>query len=872
MKTARLIVRLAAWLAPPSMRDRWREEWLGELGAGRPRPLRRALGAPRDAWTLRWTLRTRRPAHGFGLWPDARDAWRSLRRTPLQALTMVVCLTLGATLTVLTFGVVNAMLGGDMPGVRDQRRLVRLAVERAREGRVTSATMGQFRTMPSRIPGLGAIAAEVPWRFSTSVAGQAVATSGLFVSGAYFSTLGTVPALGRLIAPPDDRPEAAPIVVIGHAFWRRHFHESPAAIGSTITIGTGTYRIVGVAPRRFVGLDSGDFGETADERADIWIPMAQMWVYPDFLAARVDAAVGPRMVGRLDALLSRQHAESLAQAALGRASSDSPWQPIAAIRLRPFHLLPTSRPGQTAALISTLMSLPLIVLAIACANVAGVQLARAVGRTREVAIRMSLGATRWRAARLLFVETALISAGAGVTAWVLASRVLEFAGDVLPFAVAADIRVLIFAVGLPMAITLLAGLLPAWRATGIDVQAGLRLGSRVGRVASPVFRRSVVITQLALSSVLVVSAAVVGRSVVTLPDTIGPAQPDVMAARIRFGDLGLETHQENVFREHIVASLTGRRDVDGVAWAKAGLFGSDATCWTAVEKPEVSGWDVSPAKSVSPTYFSVLGLAARQGRTFAVADGRGAVVVNEELATRFFGGNPVGSPIRIRVGAAGSEVAHVVGVVANSYERAPRGSPRPLCYLAIDPAAPPPARIGDFAVFAKSARASALVADLQRTLSALDTRLSATEIGTIAAIMSARYRWLSWTGQGLTWVTLIAIVVSGIGLFGAVSYGASLRTHEFGVRLALGARPADVVRSVTRESVLMTLAGTGVGLALSVPVAMFLGTILFVNIDWRDPVPPIIVIGVLATIGALASMLPASRVTRITPVAALRAE
>jgi hypothetical protein len=345
-----------------------------------------------------------------------------------------------------------------------------------------------------------------------------------------------------------------------------------------------------------------------------------------------------------------------------------------------------------------------------------------------------------------------------------------------------------------------------------------------------------------------------------------------MAATIRFGDLGLEAHQEHAIRERVVASLTGRGDVHAVAWAKNGLFGSDATCWAAVEKPDVSGWDVSQAKSVSPSYFSVLGLPLLQGRTFAAADGSGAVVVNEEFATRFFGGTSVGSPIRVKAGSASSDVAHVVGVVANSYERAPRGNPRPLCYLALDRAAALEARTSGFAVFAKSTRASALVPDLRRTLSSLDGRLAAAEIGTVAEIMGERYRWLSWTGQGLTWVALAAIVVSGIGLFGAVSYGASLRTHEFGVRLALGARPADVIGTVTRESLLMTLAGTGIGLALSVPVAMFLRSILFVNIDWRDPVPPIIVIGVLATISALASMLPARRATRINPVAALRSE
>jgi predicted permease len=832
--------------------------------------LGRALGAPLDAVLLRWTTREPGFAGAVGWRVDARDAWRSLCRTPLQSAAILVCLGIGSALTVVVFAIVNAMLGGDMPGIRQQRQLVRLGVERATDHRVAYLSMGAFRALPGELPGLQSTAAELSWRFSTSIDGRAVPADGLFVAGRYFSTLGTTAAIGRLIGPADDRLDAPPVVVLGYAFWQRQFDGRPDVIGTTIHVGTGVYRVIGVTPDRFVGLEIGSLGETTDDRAAIWLPMAQMWVYPDYLAARVNNAVGPRLVARLAPGLSAEQAEARAQALvpwfrqLGALYSDA-----SVIRLEPYRLIPTTQAAKIALLVSLLMSVPLVVLGIACANVAGVQLARAVGRTHELAIRVSLGATRRRLVRLLLIETCLVSLAAGALAWGAAVVALRFAGDVLPFAVAADTRVLVFAIGLPLGVTVLAGFLPAWRATGINVQSGLQLGPRVGRIASPRFRRTVVISQIALSVALLVTTGLLVRSLQLLPTTIGQPTTDVLTASVRFSDLGFSAAQEQYVRRTIVDRLASRPDVTAVALSGSSLLeGGDGACWSAADKVTVSGWDIRLAKTVTPNFFNLLPIAVRQGRAFGPGEQEGIAVVNEAFLAELPDPRAaVGSQIRIQRHGAPSTVAQIIGVVEASYERFPRGEPRPLCYLPMETSA-----AGGFTLFARSRNASALVPDVEHVLASIDPRLAAPEIGTIADIIARRYRWLMWLTTAIAGYSLTAVLLAAVGLFGVVAYGASLRTHEFGVRLALGARPADLAGTVLRESLGITWAGVAIGVILAVPVGPFVRSLALPNIQWLDPMAALEVVALLTLVSLVAALMPLRRVTTLDPVAALRNE
>ena len=840
----------------------------GERLASAISPLRLAhLTAPPDMPA------SNRPLAGWRA--DLRDGWRAIRRTPLQAVTMIVSLAIGSTLTVLMFGVVNAMITGAMPGVRDQGRLVRLGVQVPRFRGPRSPTMEEFRLLPASVGGLQGVAGELSWRFSTSVNGRALALQGRFVSGNYFSVLGTDAAVGRLILPSDDAPDAAPIVVIGHQLWQRSFGGDPNAIGSTIHVGPGAYEVIGVLPPRFVGIDVGDFGEISDDRGEIWLPMREMWSYPDYGAAIVRGrqagtgyVVGPRMIGRLAAGLSRREAETQAQhilPALAGAGHEA-----AAVRLTPFTLLPSSDPYRKTMFIGVLMSVPFIVLGIACANVAGIQVARAAGRTHEISIRMSLGASRYRVARLIAIETAVMAFLAGGLGWVVATQALRFAGSVLPFPVRPDGRVLLFATVLPLLTSLVAGFAPAWRATGINVLSGLRLAPRIGASGHTRLRRVVVVGQVALSVLLLVVAVTLGRSIVSLGTAVGPLHEDVFVAALRFGDLAFDAGRSREVRTRLTDSIAALPGVTSIALSGSAepFRGFTGHCGAnAAANDEVA--NRIPSLPVTPSFFSTVGLSLRRGRTFDVEDREGVVIVNEAFLARLPDSTEaLGSTIRLN-GPPGSapQLAHIIGVVGDGYERLPRGVASPRCYVPLDSTS-----AGDFSIFVRSPFASTLEPQVQRLLGRMDSRLAPREAGAVAGLIRGRYRPLYWITQALAAVSLIALVLSAVGLFALMSYSVSQRTNEFGIRIALGAHPRKIALGVLRNALALTAVGTGIGIAASIPISLILSDAVLRTISWRDPGPTAAVAAVLLVVAALATLYPTSRAWRINPVEALRAD
>lgn len=863
---ARLIVRTSAWLVPAYVRARWREEWLGEIEGSHGGALRHALGAPRDALLSRWTMRTPGEWARAGWNVDIRDAVRALRRTPIQTATIIVCLTIGSTLTVLMFGVVNTMLGGDVPGVSDRATLVTLGIVDGERRR--GLLMGEFRQLPDDIPGFASVGGQLNWRFSTNVNGLARYAEGGFVTGRYFSTLGTTPALGRLVQPDDDRAGAPPVAVVSHGLWQRRFGADPNILGATVQIGIGTYRVIGVLPRGFVGLDAGHPGETSEGQDEVWLAMSQMWIYPGYAAARVDRAVGPRLIGRLAPGVTRGQAEGGAQPVLSSiARSSSTPQARITSAFTPFVLGPDADEAPTV--VAVLMLVPFAILGIACANVAGVQLARAVGRTHEIAVRVSLGASRIRVVRGLVVETGLVAMVSGVIAWFVSTQALRLAGDVLPFPVAADSRVLAFSALLPMLITLVAGLAPAWRATGFDVLSGLRLGRSVGRPASRRLRQVIVTAQVSLSVLLLMAAAYLVRSLQSLPDAIGPLRDDIVTASVSFSDLGLNESRRRLIRATLEEQVMSLPGVTATAVSSGGLRGEGggSSCW-ARDAASVSGFESNPMSATTEGYFSALGLPLRQGRIFSRHELSGIVVNEAFVATLENSAGALGATIRVRRSPGELGVpATIIGVVADAYERAPRGAPRPLCYVSLDGA-----WANNFMLVARTSNPRMLIPEITRRLQTMDARLAPRPIGTVGDLLRQQYRALLGIATGLGSAAVMALLLAAVGLFGVMAHGASMRSHEFGIRLALGARRLDITSNVVRESLGITMVGAAIGFIASIPLAIMFGSAFLRSITWRDPIPVLLVVGVLAAVGVLATLLPALRISQIDPVNALRQE
>lgn len=769
---------------------------------------------------------------------------------------MLFCLAIGSTVTVLAFGVVNTLIAGDLPGVRDRGRIVHVLLQPAGDPRLRSVSGPAFRVLDGPdLPGLTSLGGEVESRgFPTVIDGRAVWASGKYVSGAFFDVLGTHPVAGRLFVRSDDRPDAQRVAVLAHHFWRRHFGGREDAIGSPIRIGAYVHTVVGVAPAGFTGARIGDLGERTDDGADLWVPMSQRVGAADAAVLDTPGALGTLVVARLADGIDIAQAEAGLRAMAGTVAAAHGLSGPAAIRLRPFVLVEPGNPAERLAVISAVWAIPLLVLGIASVNVAGVHLARAVGRTHELGIRSALGASRARIVRLLVVETGIVASAASLLAWGISTQVLRFSGRVLPFESASDWRVLLFSLMLPVGVTTAAGLLPALRASGFDVIAALRAGPRVGRSATPLMRRVVLVTQIALCVALFTTTVFIVRGLGAVADAVGPMQTDVIVADVSLSALELDEQGHRSIQD-AVASRVSR--LPGVS-----LFG--------IGEPLLDPRNGVAARRVSSEWFRVLGMRFVHGRPFGDGD-TGVAVVNESFARRFGGpAAAIGEALDLVVVGNGSRAAErsvIVGVVENGYERALPYTELPVAYV--------PMRgneDGYFTLYARTPDARSLRPAIERALAEVDPRLAPRSIGTVAEAIGGYFARFRVAAQALGALSALTIVLVAVGLFGAIAHTTERRVHEFGVRLALGARHADVAGAVAVEALAIATTGAVLGFLLAAGPAAALSHGVMKSVEVLDFVPAALAIATTGAISLAASIGPVRRVFSLDPVNALRSE
>ena len=720
--------------------------------------------------------------------------------------------------------------------------------------------------------------------FSLSDGSQSERVVGQIVSGNYFATLGVRPALGRFFLPEEDRtPGTHPVIVISHGLWQRRFGGNRAVIGKTVILNNYRYTVVGVAPSEFTGTTRGAVN-------DVYVPI-MMQVQPGserggFLDNR--NAGWLQLIGRLKPNVSREQAQSALATPVEDANKTFPGNldkdagqvgDPTKVFLMDGSRGHADRVKDLSLPLRLMMGVVGFVLLIACANVSNLLLSRASARRKEMAVRLAIGASRWRIVRQLLTESAILAAlggGAGLlVAYWGAGLLLGFQQqtNVVPRALdgGLDGRALGFTLGLSLVTGIVFGLAPALVVSKPDFVAALKEDTPgLGRVARRLsLRNLLVVTQVALSLVVLIGAGLCVKSLRAL-QAIDPGFEPAKVVTASF-DLGQNGYNEARGRQFIaqlserVAALPG---VEAVSFARVVAF-SDFP-WVGPLIIEGSRPQPVNTNAVSPNYFQTLGASLAQGREFTAQDTAGAplvVIVNEAAARRYWPGQEVVGQRIIRGKGRITEFAEVVGVVRNSKEKGLTEDPSPALYV-------PQLQnyFPELTLHARTATPSqTLLAAIRREAQLLDPTLPVYNLGTLAQQKDGSLYTERLAAALLTLFGLLASSLAEVGIYGVLSYSVTERTREMGIRLALGARPRDLLKLVVGQGFMLTLIGLVIGVGASFALTRLIARLLF-GVSATDPLTFIVIPLLLTGVALLACWIPARRATRVDPLAALRYE
>jgi putative ABC transport system permease protein len=820
----------------------------------------------------------RRTRHGGWLdelGRDLRYAIRLLAQAPAFTAVVVLTLALGIGASTAIFSVVDALLLRWLP-VRSPQQLVQISLF-ARDA-PTSAVGGTLsypivRMLAEQRDVFASVGGFTPSRLDVGSPDAVARVPAAIVTGGFFETLGLEARVGRLLKATDDVPGAPAVAVISHGYWERQYGGRDDVIGQSILIDGRPVPIVGVTPRGF-------HGATVGETADITVAAAAL--------PQVNPGAAPLLgAGNfwLRALARPREDVPLVQAA---ARLDAVWRRLADSLIPP-HWSATQRasvaaqvfrfvPGGTGwsylrhiyrTPLVVLMAIVGVVLLIACANVASLLLARASSRQREMALRLALGAGRWRIVRQLLTEGLVLSIAGGALGTAFAwgasrSLVRLMSTPQLPIAIdlAPNLRLLAFTAAVSVGTALLFAVAPALWATASDPASALSTGTRVSRTRSR-WLRALVSGQLALALVLIAAAGLFVRTFQNIRgldpgfDTDGVVFAELDARRVGPRDLVAEVEQ---LPGVAAAALATHTPLSGAFWSEP---------FVAAGRP-LPERDTALAIGVGPSYFSALRVRIASGRAFEAADRRGAplvAIVNDAFARHHYPGQAVvGQRLSARLQRVWQELT-IVGVAANTQLTGLRADPPQTVYL-------PFAQLTDVHQVNLLVRGSGSPGSLARTIEPtvraalpgmpIELQPLATQVG--GTIAQERVLALLAGSFGL-----IALVLAAVGLYGLIAYGVAQRTPELGVRLALGARRRQVVGLVLGDAMRLVAVGVGLGLPLVWAASRWVRTLLF-GVSPADPLAAGGSIAVLVAAALAAAYLPARRAARTDPLVALRHE
>ena len=800
---------------------------------------------------------------------NLRYAARMLRRSPGLTLIAGFALTIGIGLTVTIFSFVYGVILRGLPFDEPQEimYLQRSHLERGiprmdvsihdyHDWRAQQRAFGELAAFYSRTVNISGT--EKPERFA-----------GAFMTANAFRVLRVQPFLGRLFRDGEDQPGAEPVILIGYRMWQERFAGDPAIVGKTIRANGEPMTVIGVLPDRF---------EFPFEQ-QVWLPMRL-----DPLAIPRGTGTTVQVFGRLLPGVSQDEANTQINAIARRLQLEHP-ETNAGIGATMGPFVRQILLDQGVELLWAMLGAVFLVLIVACANVTNLLLSRAAARSKEVAIRTALGASRWRIAFQFLTEAlalAFVGAvlGTGV-AWE-GVRLLSAAmrRDGIPFFV--DIRLdgvaLLFVLGTTLATTLVVGLLPALQASRADVAEVLKddtRGSssfRIGRIS-----KAIVVLEIALSCGLLVGAGLMIKSVTKLRTvdygfdaervfTARIALPETKyadgASRLRFyEDLhtrlaalpGVDAATLGTTLPAAVPMLRDRLALDGQVYAKE------------TDQPQTG------AGTIAPGYFAAFGVTLRRGRDFSTADRDGALpvaIVNESFARRFLPDrDPIGQ--RIRMGGPDTKEPWrtIVGIAPDLYVSGPNNKEPDGLYV---PMAQSPQRLLSMALRTRG-DPLALTASVRQIVTAMDADLPIYYVQSLTVAISGETWFYNLFGAVFMIFGFVALFLACVGLYGVMAFSVSRRTREMGIRMALGAQARHVVRLIMRQGLVQIVIGLVLGLSFAALVSKSVSILLF-QVNPRDPMVFVTVIVTLLLTGIVACFIPARRATRVDPLVALRSE
>jgi len=833
---------------------------------------------------------------------DIRYSLRILARSPGFTLVAIVSLALGIGANTALFSLIDVVMLRSLP-VADAGQLVLLG-----QGKMVGSTGGLpdgstelfsypfYRTFSQKNQAFSSVAAIDSIEFSTHASltgeGRSGAVSELttasLVSGTYFSVLGVVPDRGRMLNESDDVTlGSGAVAVASHGWWQRHGND-PAAVGKAIHIEGMNYTIVGIAP-------AGFFGTTVGEEPDFWIPLSMekqispgwngldnKWFESLYLIARLKPGVSTAQASADTNLVFKQ---ILRSDYLGQSPSQ---KEIASIEHAQIELTSAAR-GLSRLRVE--FSLPLeiltaiaaLVLLIACANLANLLLARGASRSREIAMRMAIGATRSRVVTQLMTESlvlALAGAGLGVAcSWKAGHLLLTVASsrsDVALMNVSPDLRVLSFSLALTVFTALLFGMAPAIRATRLDLAGSLKQGRGIASPASRIsLARVLIVAQVALSLVLLAAASLFLRSLVKLTSVdTGFNRQNVLIFALDEGaaEIPVDAHLVNLQQqiEERVQRLPGVHAASFAMFTfNEGIWSDDVTAHDVPRTPENSQ-DVL-FNVVGDGFFSTMSLPILAGRGFGTMDKTDSpqvAVINETMARRFFPGrSAVGQRFGMGDKPAHSGDIEIVGVVKNAKYMALQESSEAAAYF---PYAQHPQYIFNFEV-RYTGEAAQMIPAVRRAIAEVDPNIPINSISTLSEQVDQSTANQRLIAQLSSFFGLLAGFLVCIGIYGLLSYAVARRTSEIGVRMALGARRSNVLWLILREILVLVAIGVAIGLPAALEGNRLTSAMLY-GLSPTDPVSLLAAVVLLVAIAALAGFLPARRASRVEPIEALRCE